>query len=139
MDNVHATLIKQLNSNNFSITKTRLAVFDALINKEPLAMKDLVLNLAKITDRASVYRTVDLYEKLGIVQRLNIGWKYKIELSDKYQEHHHHISCSICGLLISTDGDSHIEQDINELAKKHGFKILSHQLEIQGVCSNCTK
>lgn len=32
-------------------------------------------------DRASLYRIITVFERIGIVRRINIGWKYKIELS----------------------------------------------------------
>jgi Fur family transcriptional regulator, ferric uptake regulator len=137
MQSVHALLEQQLKHAGHSITKQRMLVFDALYGQEPLFMQEIISTLAKTVDRASVYRTIDLFEKLGIVQRLSIGWKYKFELSDTFHEHHHHMTCKACGKLIPLDGDSHIENDIADLARKHSFVITSHQLEITGLCAAC--
>lgn len=87
-------------------------------------------------DRASVYRTVALFERLGIVQRLNTGWKYKIELTDKFAEHHHHLTCTHCGRTI-TMNESELEVLISKLAAHHNFAPTSHQIEIQGLCERC--
>jgi Fur family ferric uptake transcriptional regulator len=88
-------------------------------------------------DRASVYRTIGLFEGLGLVQRLNTGWKYKIELSDTFTEHHHHLTCTNCGKTVAMN-EQELERFIEQLAREHGFKPSGHQIEIQGVCGGCS-
>src|ERR1700709_2400788 len=77
----------------------RKIIFDLLLNQEPQSMQVLVHGAAGRVDRATIYRTVELFERLGIVHRLNIGWKYKIELSDVFTGHHHHLYCTNCGRM----------------------------------------
>jgi len=120
-----------------SITKARVAVFDALLGQEPMSMHTLVSRVGDI-DRASVYRAVDLFERLGIVQRLNTGWKYKIELTDTFTEHHHHLTCTNCGKTVPLN-EANLESFVDELASKHGFTVSAHQIEIQGLCPVCRK
>lgn len=98
-------------------------------------MHELV-DRADSIDRASVYRAVELFEKLGIVQRLNTGWKYKIELTDKFSAHHHHLTCVQCGRTIALK-ESELEQFIDDIARGHGFVPEAHQIEIQGRCRDC--
>jgi Fur family ferric uptake transcriptional regulator len=74
---------------------------------------------------------------LGIVQRLQIGWKYKLELSDSFHEHHHHLTCSRCGQVTPFEENVAIENKLEELAKKEKFTMTGHQLEIQGICQKC--
>jgi len=137
MDTAKNLFISTLKKHKLSASKARLEVFNALLHQEPLAMSEIVTKLSGKVDRATVYRTIDILEKITVVQRLQIGWKYKIELTDSFHEHHHHIICQKCGTLVAIDGDSHIEQDISDLAKKFGFSITSHQLEIKGICKSC--
>lgn len=100
-------------------------------------MRDLTLRLGGQIDRASLYRTIDLFERLGIVQRIYIGWKYKIELSDIFTHHHHHISCLGCGKVVAITEENEIESLIHDLAARHGFSAQTHQLEIRGYCQQC--
>lgn len=100
-------------------------------------MHQLVTACAPV-DRASVYRAVELFERLGIVQRLNMGWKYKLELTDKFAAHHHHLSCNNCGKTI-TMNEASLEKIIESLAREHHFKPTAHQIEIQGLCQACQK
>jgi Fur family ferric uptake transcriptional regulator len=126
-----------LKRNGQSVTTTRLAVFEALSGQEPLSMHELVERV-RSADRASVYRTIDLFERLGIVQRLNTGWKYKVELSDKFAAHHHHLTCTHCGATTPMN-EAELETVIDRLARNHGFRPMAHQIEIQGICNNCQR
>jgi Fur family ferric uptake transcriptional regulator len=128
-----ATFLKK---HGHSITKVRTAVFAALEDSEPQSMHELLERLPK-ADRASVYRVIGLFEKLGIVKRIQIGWKYKLELSDEFSYHHHHISCTNCGIIVPLREHATVETVITALSREYGFTPSDHQLEIQGLCSRC--
>lgn len=130
---------KTLRKNNRSVTKARLLIFEALQDEEPLTMTELLVRLGNKVDRASLYRSIALFEKLGIVQRLQIGWKYKIELSDNFSFHHHHITCNHCGMTLPVREDMTLEASIRALAMEYGFTEVNHNLEIQGTCPRCQK
>lgn len=127
---------RTLKNHGQSITQPRLTVFEALQGQEPLTMHELVSRCTDM-DRASVYRAVTVFEKLGIIQRLQIGWKYKLELSDDFHHHHHHLTCSRCGKTIPFEEDAHLEQHLHDFAAQHGFSMKAHQLEISGLCHDC--
>ncbi len=130
------TFTDLLKTNHQSRTKARQEVFDVLCaQSEPIGMRDLV-TLSKGVDRASVYRAVELFEQLGIVQRLYAGWKYKLELSDRFAAHHHHLTCLRCGKS-GAISEEDLERFIDTVAARHGFKASAHQVEIQGICRNC--
>ena len=126
---------KLLKEHGYSVTGARIAVFDALVGKEPTNMHDLV-NSVKNVDRASVYRSIELFEQLSIAQRIYTGWKYKIELTDTFMGHHHHLTCTNCGRTIAMS-QHELEGFIDSIAKQHGFAPSAHQIEIQGLCPAC--
>jgi Fur family transcriptional regulator, ferric uptake regulator len=126
-----------LKAQGYSLTAPRKTVFAALQHHEPQTMHDIVAACRGQIDRASVYRTIQMFEALGVVQRLQIGWKYKLELSDKFSSHHHHLSCTTCGRTIAIHEDPTLEKRMRLLAKSHDFLPQSHQLEIRGVCKTC--
>lgn len=128
-----ATILRE---NGLNVTKQRVLVFEALEGSEPVSMYELYDHLKGQLDRASLYRIVTAYEKLGIVSRINIGWKYKVELSDKYSEHHHHLTCLKCHKIIPISEDE-LEIFIRGLSASHNFKPVEHQVEVQGYCSDC--
>ncbi len=137
MTDLTNVLSKKLKEQGYSVTKPRLVTFDALSSsKQPLTMQDLIRRTNNQVDRASVYRTIDIFEEAGITQRIYSGWKYKLELSDTFQEHHHHFTCTNCGIVIPIH-DQKLEDIISDLSARQDFQISSHQLEIQGLCSRC--
>ncbi|HSX17983.1 MAG TPA: Fur family transcriptional regulator [Candidatus Saccharimonadales bacterium] len=135
----YKTLKVLLKKNQSSLTKPRKAVFDLLLNQKPQSMQVIVGRAKDKVDRATVYRTLQLFEQLGIVQRLNIGWKYKYELSDVFQGHHHHFHCTNCGTTFSLEPNAMLETMIDTVAAKSDFAPRGHQLEIYGLCADCKR
>ena len=125
-----------LKKDGYSLTKPRRAVFQFLLNKEPIAIGDITKALLSTVDRASVYRTVILFQKLGIIQRHNVGWKYTIELSDIFTEHHHHLTCISCG-KVTPINEKALEGLVEDLARQYGYRATGHQIELQGYCETC--
>lgn len=120
-----------------SYTKQRYAVFSVLKGNEPLDVATLVSRLRHLMDRASVYRTIRLFEQIGLVQRIYNGWKYRLELSDMFQTHHHHMTCLRCGTIYSVHNEPTIERAIQQIASNELFILTGHTLELQGYCHSC--
>lgn len=127
-----------LKSGQASLTTPRKLVFDLLLNQGPQSMQVLVQRAKGKIDKATIYRSIELFERLGIVKRLNIGWKYKIELSDLFTGHHHHMFCTNCGRLFDLPDNPMLETMIDTVAAKSGFSPRGHQLEVFGFCVNCS-
>lgn len=125
-----------LKEKGFSLTAARQSVFSALEDKEPQTIQQIVTACPEI-DRTSAYRAIKLFEQLGIAQKLQIGWKYKIELTDQFHQHHHHLSCQRCGAIIDFDEGPELEKLLDDIAAAKQFEMRSHLLEIQGLCRNC--
>ena len=139
MDEAKKVFESILHRNNAHITHARKQVFAALYGKGPQTMNELAAALQGGVDRVSVYRAIELFGKLGIIHKIQMGWKYKIELSDVFVDHHHHISCLGCGKVFAIHEDARIERLIAEIATAHRITCPSHTLEIQGYCEHCAK
>ncbi|HSH55768.1 MAG TPA: Fur family transcriptional regulator [Candidatus Limnocylindrales bacterium] len=127
----------QLAEHGLSMTGPRATVFRVLASSEPLTMRELLQQCCPETDRASVYRTIGLFERISIVNRIAVGWKYRLELSDSFQQHHHHVHCLRCEAVVSLPENAALEQRLQQLAKEAGFELQDHQLELRGYCQNC--
>ena len=129
----------RLKSKKISSTKPRKAVFKALFNSghTPLSTSELIKLCETGADRASIYRSIDRLESAGIIKRVNHGFKYKLELSDEFHGHHHHIACTKCGGLLAIPDSLKLEIAINEMAEAQGYQATSHQIEIYGLCPYC--
>lgn len=131
---------KILIKNKVSITQPRKLIFEILLSNEhtPQTMRELVEKTEHQIDRASVYRTVELLEKIGVIKRIYLGWKYKLELGDEFHNHHHHITCTKCGAVHVTHNAERLEKVLIDMAERCGYKITDHFVEMQGVCSRCS-
>lgn len=122
-------------SGNFA-TKQRVELFKYLQAHPEIAIKKLITELPS-QDQATIYRNIKLFESLGIINRLQLGWNSKLELSSKFHDHHHHMTCNSCGKVIAWEEDPSIELRIQTVALKLGFIPQDHQLEIRGLCRDC--
>ena len=79
---------------------------------------------------ATVYRTVKLFEEAGILEKHDFkGGKARYEAAP--EEHHDHLIDINSGKIIEfVDEDIEILQ--NKVAKKLGYKLVDHKLELYG-------
>ena len=125
-------LLKQA---GFSSTKPRSELFRILNDYgQPIDIK--VINNQLSADRASIYRNLELFTKLKLVNRVSIGWKTYYELSETFKPHHHHLICKNCSSVVGID-DLEIEAAINLITAKRRFSPTDHIFEVRGLCQNC--
>lgn len=129
---------KILRKNSLYITDQRIQIFTLLLSeKKPISLSQLANSLKGKLDLVTVYRNIDTLEELGIVKKIYSGWKFRIELSERFRPHHHHLTCNSCGAVAPLDLGSKIESEIKELGEKQGFKITNHEVELYGLCQKC--
>lgn len=89
------------------------------------------------TGLATVYRVLTQFEEAGLIIRHHFeGGQSVFELD--HGTHHDHLVCMKCG-KVEEFVDSMIEARQQEIAKKAGFTITDHSLNIYGVCDDCKK
>jgi Fur family ferric uptake transcriptional regulator len=86
--------------------------------------------------RATVYRTLELLERHGMLTRVHIDGCHGFTLCD--EGHHHHLLCSECNNVLPVDA-SGVEAEILRLADQLKFRVDTHTLEFAGVCEACQR
>jgi len=87
---------------------------------------------------ASVYRALELLERLKVVRRVDVG-----EGSARYEpaypsgEHHHHLVCDACGNVTAFEDDD-LERVIHALSRRVDFDIAGHEVTLRGACPLCS-
>lgn len=107
--------------------------------KKPLSIQDIQKKLGKKSaDQATVYRTIEIFKKNGIVRQVNFEHDHAhYELNTN--SHHHHTICQNCGKVVDIS-NCNIEGLEKEVLKMSGFKnIEKHSLEFFGHCGKCKK
>ena len=86
---------------------------------------------------ASVYRTVDRLDELGLVQRVDLGdGVSRVERADPRGDHHHHLVCGDCGKVEPFE-DTALEQAIAGIAGGRGYEVAAHDVVLRGACGDC--
>lgn len=125
-----------LRKSGVSVTATRKAIFETLkISDRPLK-KGEIARLTPEVDRASVYRTLELFSKLGVTVTTIRGWTPLTELAEPFKPHHHHIICDKCGRVVEIGNDK-LEILLNSVAASNDFELVSHVVELRGLCTKC--
>ena len=86
---------------------------------------------------ASIYRALDLLDRLGLVHRMDVGEGVaRYEPAYPSGEHHHHIVCDSCGDVVPFE-DEALERAIDRLSKRVDFAIAAHDVTLHGECPVC--
>lgn len=80
---------------------------------------------------ATVYRTVKLFEEAGILDKLEFG-DGRARYEDAEREHHDHLIDMHSGEVIEFV-DAEIEELQDRIARKLGYELKGHKLELYGV------
>lgn len=86
---------------------------------------------------STVYRTVRLFEEAGILERHEFG-DGRARYEELPREHHDHLIDVDSGAVIEFRNEE-IERLQEAIAKKLGYKLIGHRLELYGVASKPAK
>ncbi len=87
--------------------------------------------------RASVYRTLEQLEELGLVQRLEVSRGVAgYERVSPGGHHHHHMICHRCGRMEAFE-DAELERAIARLSDRASFDVIEHDVALRGLCERC--
>ena len=121
-------------------TRQRDVILDAFLSSDRhMSIEELYLKLRSEHPNigyATVYRTLKLFAESGIAREMQFGdgqTRYEHAMEG---EHHDHLVCTGCGAIIEFENES-IERLQAEVAASHGFLIVTHKLELYGLCAGC--
>ncbi|MCK5923290.1 MAG: transcriptional repressor [Methylococcales bacterium] len=87
-------------------------------------------------DRATVHRTMHLFESLGVVVSAEINHTTYWEIAGTTP--HHHLICRVWGHEAALE-HKHFQTLTDHLLTEHGFAAEINHLTIDGVCKQCRK
>src|SRR5918911_3717219 len=88
--------------------------------------------------RATVYRTLELLVKSGMVRRVHLGEDHYHYEHVKGDSHHDHLICTTCGSVIEFH-DAALEARTREVCEKKKFTPTFYNLQVLGICDSCRK
>lgn len=85
---------------------------------------------------ATVYRTLSALAATDEVDQLRTTDGEAVYRACGAGHHHHHLVCRDCGRTVEVAGRL-IEEWAQEMADQHGFRDVTHTLELVGTCTSC--
>lgn len=109
--------------------------------KGPLPLNELEKDpaVAGLCDRTTLFRLLNRLSGHGLVRRLGLHERAAYFTLAMPGGHHDYLICRDCGSVELLDIDCPGKKLEEEVAQKSGYTELYHQLEIYGVCPQCSK
>ena len=112
----------------------QLSNTDEFVSAQELHQK--ISQSGKKLGLTTVYRALTEMVEQGMADSLSISdgeMRYRICTP----EHHHHLICRVCAKTVEFDMPG-FEELALEVAKANGFSEVSHEIELFGVCKDCS-
>lgn len=133
---------QELKDAGLKITAPRVKILQILEKSTArhLTAEDVYRQLIANKDEvglATVYRVLSQFESAGLVMRHNFEEGRSVfELAGT--DHHDHLLCVKCG-RVEEFKDAEIEALQRMVAKKLGYELTDHNLNMFGLCPKCQK
>jgi Fur family ferric uptake transcriptional regulator len=104
-----------------------------------VAVDELVARVRERDPRvsvATVYRTMKLLSECGLAAARHFGDGQTRYEAAMRRHHHDHLICTGCGAIVEFESER-IEELQDRVARRHGFEVQHHRLEIYGRCAGC--
>jgi Fe2+ or Zn2+ uptake regulation protein len=134
-----ADWLAQLETNGCRITTPRRTIVNIFANSiralEAVEIFDLGREDHPQLGLVTVYRTLEMLEQLGLVQRVHQSEGCHLYLRAP-QGHEHILVCKDCRRTYYFSGDD-LSGLIEETSQNSGYEIEDHWLQLIGLCSRC--
>jgi Fur family transcriptional regulator, ferric uptake regulator len=129
------TIIDRCEAKGLRMTGQRRVIAQVMEDaKDHPDAEEIYARASKIDDAislATVYRTVKLFDEIGILERLEFG-DGRARFEDADRPHHDHLFDLRTGEVIEfVDSEMEILQE--KIARKLGYKLKGHKMELFGV------
>lgn len=139
------TVKEKFKDEGYKLTTQRRAILNVIVDNHDKHLSseeiyDIVKTKYPEIGIATVYRTLQLLEKLNIIYRLNFDDgcnRYELNYNSG-NHHHHHLICLKCGKVMEVKLDL-LENLENEIENENNFKIVDHNVKFFGYCVDCQK
>jgi Fur family transcriptional regulator, ferric uptake regulator len=130
----------KLRERGFRLTPQREVVLGVLHDLKDHATVEEIFErvhlVSAAVDVATVYRTLELLQQLGLLAVVDLGdGLHRYELT-RIHGTHHHLQCRRCGALIRLE-QPQIQPFLDALRQQVGFAAEADHLIIPGLCQAC--
>ena len=131
--------MNQLNQQGYRVTGARRAVVETMAESRhaltPIEVYDMARETYPALGLVTVYRTLEALEQQGLIQRVHQSEGCQAFITAP-AGHQHLLLCKECGQAAPFEGDD-LDGLIQSIARKTGYQITEHWLQLFGLCPNC--
>jgi len=134
------SIIAALEDAGYRLTRPRRALADLIADRggSTFTAADLVADARARRlgiGRATVFRAIELLVSVGAVERVDLQSGEHAYVAC-VPTHHHHVICSRCANATEI-GDLGLGAVAREVARRTGYRVDEHRLELFGLCPTC--
>ncbi len=137
----HSRALESLRERGYRLTPQRMIILSAVAEGGGHMGVDEVHRRAKeaypYMDIATIYRTLHLLKKLGVVTEVAIGDRMHYELTDPHGKHHHMV-CRVCHGAYNLS-PYYLEEFRSTLVSEFGFEPDLEHFAVSGICASCKR
>ena len=134
-----SALVSALDRAGYRITAPRAAVVELIAEHEGhFTAADLVAHARARRlgiGRATIFRALEVLAELRAIQRIDLPTGEHAYVACE-PLHHHHVVCSRCG-RVTDIADEGLRTVVREIARRTGYRVDDHRLELFGLCPAC--
>lgn len=134
-------LVDKLSEKGYRLTPQRMMVLKAIENSAShISAEEIYVQVVEKyphVNISTVYRTLDLLKRLGLVMETDLGGG-RVRYHPADRGHHHHLVCQECGAIIDLD-EAMLQPLKDILRRKYDFDADLRHLAIFGRCARCRR
>ena len=136
-----AGITGRLSAQGYRMTPQRMMILSAIeSSRDHISAEEIYAQVvAKYphVNISTVYRTLELLKKLGMVYEIDLG-EGRIRYHAEGSGHHHHLVCQGCGKVIDIE-ETTLSSLKDILFREYGFSADLRHVGIFGLCESCRK
>lgn len=133
-------ILQQCRKHGLRVTYPLKMILQVLHDAEiPLSLQNLegIKELKEICDRATIFRTLQRLEKVGMLRRINFahsGARFTLNTGHSHREY---LVCKECSAVQELDIACPIRNLEEKISSESDYTGISHELTFYGLCPNC--
>jgi Fur family ferric uptake transcriptional regulator len=138
----HSLLKNIIKSRGLRQSGRRDRVIETFLSQKGHISAEDLLAQVRIKDKrvglTTVYRTLKLLTQCGLAVERKFNRLVSTFEPARLGKHHDHLICLECGRILEFE-NKNIEILQEDVARRHGFFITHHVLELYGTCGECSQ
>lgn len=134
-----AGITGRLSEKGYRMTPQRMMILSVIESShDHISAEEIYAQVAAVyphVNISTVYRTLELLKKLGMVYEIDLG-EGRIRYHAEGSGHHHHLVCQKCGKVIDIE-ESALASLQDVLFREYGFSADLKHVGIFGQCRDC--